>query len=152
MNTALADSAALDELLDEHDDDWNCVLPEFSKLRVKEGNALSYLSYYAYSFSSAQALYMTITGIARSFFNKWIPFVSPDPMTEIGRGGKLSVAYSKMVALGRLPAVRKVNDDVRLRYFERTTGMIENEESNKSSIMSSLLPTLVAVAAVGFGI
>merc|ERR1711924_569886 len=143
--------AALDELLDEHDDDWNYVFPEFSKLRVKEGNALSYLSYYAYSFTSVQALYMTITGIARSFFNKWIPFISPDPMSEIGKGGKLSVAYSKMVAMGRLPAVRKVNDDVRLRYFERMTGMIENE-SSKSSIMSSLLATLVAVAAVGFGI
>ena len=45
MNTALADASALNMLLDEHDDDWDVVLPAFSQLRVKEGNALSELSF-----------------------------------------------------------------------------------------------------------
>ena len=36
MNTALADAAALDRLLDEHDDDWTAVLPKFSE-REGEG-------------------------------------------------------------------------------------------------------------------
>merc|ERR1711874_648174 len=41
MNTALADAAALDEMLDRHKDDWNATLETFSNERVKEGNALT---------------------------------------------------------------------------------------------------------------
>merc|ERR1712224_389486 len=126
MNTALEDSAVLDELLTRFDDDWDLALPEFSTLRVKEGDALTYLSYYAYSANATQALYMQLTSLLRAFLNRWLPgnVVWTDPMTEIPKGGKLSVAYGKMVALGRLPAVRRINDGIRLKHFERTTGMV----------------------------
>ena len=46
MNTALADAAVLDSLLDEHKDNWDAVLIKFSSERVKEGNALTDLSFY----------------------------------------------------------------------------------------------------------
>lgn len=53
MNTALADAAVLDSLLDEHKDNWDAVLPIFSELRVKEGNALTDLSFYTFSLRPA---------------------------------------------------------------------------------------------------
>ena len=56
MNTALADARVLNDLLDEHKDDWTVVLPKFSDLRVKEGDALADLSFYAYSSSGMQQM------------------------------------------------------------------------------------------------
>ena len=66
MNTALADAAVLDRLLDEHDDDLAKVLPAFSEERVKEGNALSDLSHYATSFSSFQQVEILLYQVARA--------------------------------------------------------------------------------------
>jgi len=152
MNTALADAAVLDELLDTHCDDWNKVLPDFSTERVKEGNALTYLAYYAYSSSATQATYMQVTGILRTLLNKYCGnmVVMADPMSLIPQGGKLSVAYDQMVRLGRLPAVRKVMDKGRLRHFERMTGMVTHYNTGSVKFRNTAtMVTLLTLLAVG---
>jgi kynurenine 3-monooxygenase len=132
MNTALADAAALDELLDEHGDEhlFDKVFVAFSEARVKEGNALTDIAFYAYSMSAAQQLRITLAQIFRGKASKCLPsLIAPDPLQEIGKGAKLSTAYNELTRIGRLPAVRRVNDDVRRCHFERTTGMVNHTNS-----------------------
>jgi kynurenine 3-monooxygenase len=127
MNTALADAAALDDLLDIHGDNHllDDILPAFSEARVKEGNALTSIAFYAYSMSASQQLQITLAQIFRAFASKHVPsLVAPDPLQLVGKGSKLSVAYDELTRIGRIQAVRKVNDDARRRHFERTTGMV----------------------------
>jgi kynurenine 3-monooxygenase len=127
MNTALADAAALDELLDAHGDErlLDRVLPAFSEERVKEGNALTDIAFYAYSMSPGQQLRMTLAQVLRGVASKVLPcIVAPDPLQSIGKGVKLSAAYNELTRIGRIQAVRRVNDDVRRRYFEHKTGMV----------------------------
>ena len=129
MNTALADAAVLNRLLDEHgDDDLPTVLSAFSEERVKEGNALTELSFHSFSLSiSAQIMIMIRQNVRRllnNIFPSWL--VSPEPMQEIGRGMKLSEAYDRMHKLGYLARSRRINDDIMRRHFERKVGMIKD--------------------------
>ena len=129
MNTALADAAALDRILDDHKDDLVKVLPAFSDERVKEGNALSDLSYYATSFSATQQVGVLLSQTARAYGNRWFPsLISPDPQTLVPKGEKLSVVYDKLTKLGRLPAVRRLNDDLKRKHFEEKWGMVSPQE------------------------
>lgn len=81
MNTALADAAALDRLLDEHKDDWAAVLPRFSEERVKEGNALTDLSFYTFSLKGSQQLRLMVGQVLRRTLNKLCPrLFDPDPI------------------------------------------------------------------------
>ena len=117
MNTALADAAVLDELLDKYNDDLDVVLPAFSKERVKEGNALTDLSFHSYSLSGPTQIAILIRQNVRRWLNGMFPawLVEPEPMNEIYRGMKLSVAYDKMMKLGYLKKVRRVNDEIMRR-------------------------------------
>ncbi|KAL7548312.1 hypothetical protein ACHAWF_011611 [Thalassiosira exigua] len=125
MNTALADAAALDALLDEHKDDWTAVLPKFSQERVKEGNALTDLSFYTYSLSSTQQIGLMIRQRIRVTLNSFLPWlVAPDPMSEVSKGMKLSEAYSRMVGFGAIQRVRAENDRIMREHFEEKTGMV----------------------------
>merc|ERR1712136_420119 len=100
MNTALADAAALDELMDQHKDQLTAVLPAFSRERVKEGNALTYLALHAYSMSMSQGLEMQIRGVVRKFFHGCFPrWVMEEPLATVAKGGKLSEAYDALVQL-----------------------------------------------------
>ena len=129
MNTALADAAALDRLLDEHKDDLVKVLPAFSDERVKEGHALTDLSYYANSFSPMQQIGILLSQTARAYGSRWFPsLISPDPQTLVAEGVKLSVIYDKLTKLGRMPAVRRLNDDVKRKHFEEKWGMVSPQE------------------------
>jgi kynurenine 3-monooxygenase len=129
MNTALADAAVLDELLDEYNDDLDAVLPVFSKERVKEGNALTDLSFYTFSLSWPTQIAILIRQNVRRWLNGVFPawLVEPEPMIEISRGTKLSVAYDKMMKLGYMKKVRHVNDEIMQYHFEKMTGMIIEE-------------------------
>eukprot|EP00427_Karlodinium_veneficum_P015708 CAMPEP_0169134640 /NCGR_PEP_ID=MMETSP1015-20121227/39993_1 /TAXON_ID=342587 /ORGANISM="Karlodinium micrum, Strain CCMP2283" /LENGTH=507 /DNA_ID=CAMNT_0009199191 /DNA_START=45 /DNA_END=1568 /DNA_ORIENTATION=- len=130
MNTALADAAALDELLDVHGDEHlvDAVLPAFSEARVKEGNALTSIAFYAYSMSASQQLQITLAQVFRGAASKYVPsLIAPEPMQQIGKGAKLSAAYDELVRIGRIQAVRKINDDARRQHFERTTGMVTHK-------------------------
>ena len=129
MNTALADAAVLDRLLEEHgDDDLPAVLSAFSDERVKEGNALTELSFHLFSLSITGQISIMIRQNVRRWLNKIFPswLVSAEPMQEIGRGMKLSEAYDRMHKLGYLARSRHVNDDIMRRHFESKVGMIKD--------------------------
>lgn len=89
-------------------------------VRVKEGNALSAIVLDAYSLSPAQQLRVTLAQLARDFLSQRLGprLVAPDPINAIGRGAKLSEMYDELTRIGRLPAVRAVNDAERRRHFE----------------------------------
>eukprot|EP00956_Cyclotella_meneghiniana_P021918 scaffold40636_cov64-Cyclotella_meneghiniana.AAC.3 len=128
MNTALADSSVLNALLDEHKDNWEAMLPKFSELRVKEGNALTDLSFYTFSLSASTQFKLMINAQIRQTLNKYLPgLVEPDPMNEIPKGMKLSEAYNRMSKLGIIPKVRKENDDIMRNHFEQCVGMVTED-------------------------
>jgi len=151
MNTALADAAILNEMLDEYDDDWQAVLPAFSKDRVKEGNALTDLSFHSFSLSLPMQMSILVRQNVRRLMNNIFPvwLVEPEPMLEISRGTKLSVAYDKMIQLGYLQKSRRINTEIMQEYFERTTGMVK-ERRQSSRVWSSLIVLGVAAGAVYF--
>jgi len=132
------------------------VLPAFSEERVKEGNALTEVAFHAYSMSPHQQLLVTLSQLLRGALSKRVPFglVAPDPLTEVGKGAelstrarsscehsvspqsailstgaKLSHAYDELTRIGRLPAVRAVNEAARRRHFELRTGMVKPRPS-----------------------
>ena len=45
MNASLQDVEHLNRLLDDHHDDWDAVMPIYTRLRQPEGNAISDLSH-----------------------------------------------------------------------------------------------------------
>mmetsp|Transcript_19117 Transcript_19117/g.28057 ORF Transcript_19117/g.28057 Transcript_19117/m.28057 type:complete len:506 (-) Transcript_19117:450-1967(-) len=156
MNTALADASALNSLLNDHKDDWDVVLPKFSELRVKEGNALTDLSFHTYSLSPGQQITLMVRQNVRIALNKLLPWiVDRDPMYEIPRGMKLSEAYHRMSKLGVIQRVRRNNDDMMRSHFEKSVGMVRDDES--AGIMNKMfryvmVPVFVACAvAVLFG-
>mmetsp|Transcript_12103 Transcript_12103/g.28492 ORF Transcript_12103/g.28492 Transcript_12103/m.28492 type:complete len:668 (+) Transcript_12103:329-2332(+) len=153
MNTALADAAALDELLDAHADALDQVLPAFSEARVKEGNALTDIAFYANSFSPAQGVRVILAQLVRGFLSKHLgpSLVAPEPMNELGMGAKLSEMYAELVRIGRLPAVRAVNDAARRRHFELRTGMVKARPSRLPAALgaaSALAGLAAGVAAL----
>ena len=147
MNTALADAAVLNELLDEYSDDLDAVLPAFSNARVKEGNALTDLSFHSFSLSPSMQMSILIRQNVRRFLNKIFPLwlLDPEPMLEISRGTKLSVAYDKMIKLGYLQKSRRINSEIMQEYIEKTYGMVKEETSPSRWLLRSLLVIVVAV-------
>jgi len=154
MNTALADAAALDEILDERGDDWeDGVLSEFSRLRVKEGNALTELSFHTSSLDPMMQAEIVFRRQSRIMLNKLFPsFVDPEPMRQIGRGEKLSHAYNQLsTKLGGsyLERSRRINQNIMRKHFEEQTGMVQKEQQHFSS---SLFYYSKVVAVVGIAV
>lgn len=148
MNTALSDVEALNELMDRHGDDFSKVLPAFSEERVKEGNALTYLAMHQYSMDQSQGLWMLMRSLARSFFGKHFPsLVMEEPLVSLGKGAKLSDVYRGMMELGRLQAVRTVNDGIMMDHFEKTTGMMKQAERPTWSKAMRVLVVGAAIAS-----
>lgn len=146
MNTALADAAALDELLTLHKDELSAVLPAYSAERVKEGNALTSLSFYAYSMSASQQLRVTLGQIVRNAAHKLLPSLfAMEPGLAIANGGKLSAAYDALTKMGTLPAVRAVNDARVRRHFEESTGMVLPSRSSYGWLKAAACAAGVAI-------
>ena len=150
MNTALADAAALDELLDAHADALDQVLPAFSEARVKEGNALTDIAYYAYSISPAQTVRVILAQLVRGFLSKDLgpSLVAPEPMDEIVKGAQLSDMYAELSRIGRLPAVRAVHEAARRRHFELRTGMVKARPSQLPAALGAACALVGLVAGV----
>lgn len=149
MNTALDDASVLNKLLDEHKDNWDEVLPKFSELRVKEGNALTDLSFHTFSLNPSTQIKLMIGAQIAQTLHKYLPWLfGPDPMNEIPKGMKLSEAYNRMSQLGIVQRVRKENEDIMRNHFERSVGMVTEKE--KKSLLYNLalygLPVVVASA------
>lgn len=153
MNTALADAAAFDAMLDMHKDDLSEALETFSKERVKEGNALTYLSFYTMSFSSSQQIKYMIWNIVQSGLSRMMPFLfDMYPMDEIPQGGKLSVAYDKMCKLGIIQKIRATNDTIIREHFEKSCGMINEPKSTGTGIVSSMKFIIISGLVVAVGV
>ncbi len=136
MNTALADAAAFDVILDTHKDNLSAALETFSEERVKEGNALTYLSYYTMSFSAIDQFKVMIGSLFRSRLNRFMPSLfDMYPMDEIPRGGKLSVAYDKMCKLGIIQKIRATNDKIKREHFEKSCGLVTDSSTSVSKIV-----------------
>lgn len=140
----------MNELLHEHNDDWEAVLPMFSELRVKEGNALTDLSFHSFGLSAPTQLMILLRQNARRYMNKIFPswLVELEPMNEIGKGMKLSVAYDKMMQLGYMKYVRRENNEIMQAHFEKTTGMVTTKPA---SHWTTILLTLLLIPAIGMG-
>lgn len=147
MNTALGDASALNRLLGEYNDDWDAVLPAFSKERVKEGRALTDLAYNLFSHSQSQQLRLVLMGALRSKLSKILPFVWNDPQYDIGQGEKLSVVYDRATQLGIIPSVRYTNDRIRQEFFEQQVGMVTESKKSSSKVPGLVAATLVAAGA-----
>jgi kynurenine 3-monooxygenase len=139
MNTALGDASALNRLLDQHDDDWDAVLPAYSKERVKEGRALTDLAFFLYSMSPTQQIRNLVIAMLRGILSKIFPFVWNDPQYMIGQGEKLSVVYDRATKMGMLPSVRYTNESIIRAHFEKESGMVTRPKDQRR------VPTLVAV-------
>ena len=151
MNTALADAIALNELLDLYNDDWESVLPAFSKERVKEGNALTDLSFHTFSLNPIMQLEIVIRQNLRRIFNRFFPnwLVDIEPIAAVGQGMKLSEAYDRVSKLGYLNRSRRINDEMMRKHFEKQSGMIRDEKSSSHLVSFIALP-LAAVALFYF--
>ena len=152
MNTALADAAVLNDLLDEHKDSWENVLPKFSEQRVKEGNALTDLSFYTFALSPAMQVQLMFGQMVRRKLHFLLPSVfASDPMDMVARGGKLSEAYHRMSQLGIIQKVRLANDSIIRNHFERSVGMVRDDDK-RSFTKKVIFYGLPLACAVVFGI
>jgi 2-polyprenyl-6-methoxyphenol hydroxylase-like FAD-dependent oxidoreductase len=150
MNTALADAAAFDGMLDSHKDNLSAALETFSKERVKEGNALTDLSFYTFSLSPGQQIRRMIDTTIRQSLHRALPtFFDPDPMDEVSRGGKLSVAYDKMSKLGIIQSIRATNDTMMREHFEKTCGMRVSSSSTSMFSVSLVMQTAFVALLLG---
>jgi len=150
MNTALRDAQKLYELLDKFEDDLDQVLPEFSRIRVPEGNALSDLAMHLYCFDTKIGAKTMVKGLIRGGLNKLFPrLVDPDCQAYLGQTGySLTDVYQKATEQGILSTHRATNERIRQEFFERQTGMIVDKP--KSSVWKYFtFAVSVAVAACG---
>eukprot|EP00586_Coscinodiscus_wailesii_P001276 CAMPEP_0172487430 /NCGR_PEP_ID=MMETSP1066-20121228/16529_1 /TAXON_ID=671091 /ORGANISM="Coscinodiscus wailesii, Strain CCMP2513" /LENGTH=503 /DNA_ID=CAMNT_0013254047 /DNA_START=27 /DNA_END=1538 /DNA_ORIENTATION=+ len=150
MNTALADALCFNRLLDEYKDDIKVVLNEYSNERVKEGNALTDLSFYLFSLCGSQALKYVIYSVLRSYLSKWFPkLVLEDPQAVIGRKGvKLSQVYDMATQIGILQDIRSKNDYLRREYFEKRSGLMTHERSVWGGTLKKAGVLLMVISAV----
>jgi kynurenine 3-monooxygenase len=153
MNTALADASALNKLLDTHADDWNTVLPAFSEERVKEGNALTEMSFNTFSLDGGMMISIALRQNFHHFLNRFLPtwLLEMEPLGEVTKGMKLSVAYDKMVQYGYMAKSRQMNDDIKRTYFELKTGMIKERKTSFGKITKFWFTILVAAVSYAVG-
>lgn len=150
MNTALRDAEIFSALLEETDNNFEKALPAFSQARVKEGNALSDLSYYLACLDTKHQFLETIHMVVRSFFfSKFPNWVAEHPQSMIGRRGvSLADCYEQAVKLGVMNKHRAINDRIRMDYFEQKTGMVRTPPNQGRSMFSKVVILGIVVAAV----
>jgi len=147
MNTALRDAQIFSELLEEHDNDFEKVLPAFSKDRVKEGNALSDLAFHLSCLDKTTGLLAIIHQVIRtSLWSKFPRYITEHPFTMIGvRGVPLSDVYDRAVQLGIMNKHRRINDRIRMDYFEQQTGMVKTPPGRSMLSIVVILGAIIAL-------
>ncbi len=85
----------------------------------------------------------TIRRSLNKIFPAWL--IEPDPMSEVPKGMKLSFAFDKMVKVGNLKNIRRINNDIKQDHFERSAGMIQGE-LGYWRLSSHILVLLAAIA------
>lgn len=150
MNTALRDAQKLYELLDKYEDDMDQVLPEFSRTRVPEGNALSDLAMHLYCFDTTIGTKTILKSLVRGGLNKLFPrLVEPDCQAYIGQSGyALADVYQKATEQGILSTHRATNERIRQEFFERETGMIVDKPKSSGWKYSLVISAVVATCGI----
>ncbi|KAL3770447.1 hypothetical protein ACHAWU_009998 [Discostella pseudostelligera] len=138
MNTALRDAQKFNDLLDLYHDDLTKVLPQYSKERVPEGNALTHLALNLYCFDMKVQMQTVFKSLVRSGLNYLFPsFVNPDPNAIIGLPHvSLSEVYDMAMEQGNVAKHREINLRIRQEFFEKEVGMVK--EKSSSSMLTSL--------------
>jgi len=144
MNTALADARILNDLLDLYNDDLADVLPAFSRMRVKEGHALTDLSAYQFSMDSWQQKKIMFNDIWNTIAGK-LTGTSGNPLQEVPKGAKLSTVYSDVPA--RTAAVRQTNEGIIRYFFERRVGLLRPRPAGGAPLLKFCC-MLVAIFAL----
>lgn len=154
MNTALRDAQFFYSLLQEQKDNLADVLPKFSELRVKDGNALSDLAMHLYCLDTKAQLKETIHLVVRSKLNMMFPsLVTPHPQAIIGMTKyTLAQVYQHAHSLGIIQKHRRINDEVRQAFFERETGMIDEKNPMFQKYRTNYLKVLAIGAVVVAGV
>jgi kynurenine 3-monooxygenase len=150
MNTALRDAQALYNLLDQHDDDLEIVLPAYSKARVKEGNSLTDLALHLYCMDNFHQIIETLHLVVRSKLASMFPtFVTQHPQSIIGNPKfNLCDVYESAVQLGIMDKHRRINNQIRLEHFERFTGMVKGKRTGSWSATIAAMSVIVGVIIV----
>lgn len=154
MNTALRDAQFFYNLIREHKDNLADVLPEYSRLRVKEGNSLTHLSMNAYCFDAKAQFIETLHMLIRTKLNVFFPsIISPHPQSIIGSSKfTLAQVYQHAHSLGVIPKLRRINDETRQSFFERECGMIDEKNplfnDNRRMIIGLSICVGIVVSAV----
>lgn len=160
MNTALRDAQKFYELLVKHGDDLDRVLPEYSTMRVKEGNALSDLALHLYCFDPTAQLVETLHMVVRGKLHGWFgpKIVSPHPQALIGdpQWG-LADVYQLACDQGIIQKHRAINDRIRQEHFEVSSGMRRRKPATTMTagrvacrilaVLAALVGTASAVAS-----
>jgi kynurenine 3-monooxygenase len=143
MNTALRDAQKFNELLDEYEDDLTKVLPQYSKERVPEGNALTHLALNLYCFDMKVQMQSVVKGIVRSGLNYLFPsYVNPDPNAIIGLPNySLSEVYDMAMKQGVISKHREINLRIRQEHFEKEVGMVKEKEKSGTNMWASMSKT-----------
>jgi len=131
MNTALDDARTLVDLMALYDDDLDMVLPAFSRVRVKDGNALTDISANTYSFSPSQQAMLTLETAWNGVMAK-LTGTEREMMVAVGVGERLSYVHAR--SRGRLDRVRAVNTRVRRDYMEREMGLLPAQPARHSAL------------------
>jgi hypothetical protein len=149
MNTALRDAMALVNLMDRFDADLDRVLPQYSKERVKEGNALTDLAYNLYCHDTTHQLIETFHMVLRGMLHSAFPsIIAPHPQSKIGfPGWELSDSYQLACDQGIIQKHRQINNRIRQEFFEKETGMISRVPSRSMSTWAVALGLGIAIVA-----
>ena len=91
---------------------------------------------------------ITLRQVLRGVGNAMLPsLVAPEPYMAIGQGMKLSEAYAILTRTGRLQQVRRINSEIRQRYFAEAAGMVPPPPPLRRSWRALLTAALVVAAA-----
>ena len=142
----LEDAVVLNDLLDLYKDNWDLALPAFSKERVKEGNALTDLSFHTMHIE--MVIRQSIRHLLNQCFPTWL--VDIEPKTIVSQGMKLSEAFERTSKRAYIGRSRQMKNDMKCAHFEKKSGMAQNQpnaDKHRSPVVNKVMILLVAVIA-----
>eukprot|EP00158_Paraphelidium_tribonemae_P006466 Partr_v1_DN27830_c2_g1_i2_m23282 putative Catalyzes the hydroxylation of L-kynurenine (L-Kyn) to form 3-hydroxy-L-kynurenine (L-3OHKyn). Required for synthesis of quinolinic acid len=141
LNTALYDSKVLYDIFKENNNDLTKCLPEFSRIRVKEGRALTELSFYMNALAQGDRIFNEIKNGLRSLGHKLTFGYIAKPARELpAQGVPLSEVHRIARQQGQLEVNRLKNNAIVRSYWEQEFGMIpDTEESIKAREQNKIM-------------
>ncbi|GFH46229.1 FAD/NAD(P)-binding domain-containing protein [Chaetoceros tenuissimus] len=150
MNTALRDAQVLHQLLNEHEDNLDIVLEEFSRARVKEGNSLTSLSSNLYCLDPTTQLLEIVHIFVRSILANIFPMtILPHPMTKVGlRDVTLSEVFDLGKRIGIIDKHLAINERIKRQFFEQSNGMTKPRDGKVIRIALKAVFAAAIISAI----